>query len=218
MTASRAHSLSPAVSSGAVGNHTLLPAGHRAQRGHPGPGVRFVWSHFSPAAPAALLLVFSPNVFILSLRSPGEQIQHKARAGHHGRAGAGLLHHAGSAGSQGFLGGGGELVNDVILTHEVCAAQGTLEILYPDNHLSAEDFNIYGHGGRHFWLASSCFFFLVGRLSPRRENNHDSQPSGDVILVSSVFLQVYSLIVILPKTPLRERISLPCESRCRNEI
>lgn len=58
--------------------------------------------------------------------------------------------------------------------------QGTLEILYPDRHLSAEDFNIYGHGGRHFWLASSCFFFLV-----------------------------YSLIVILPKTPLRERISLP---------
>ncbi|CAB1354199.1 unnamed protein product [Coregonus sp. 'balchen'] len=38
--------------------------------------------------------------------------------------------------------------------------QGTLEILYPDKHLSAEDFNIYGHGGRHFWLASSCFFFL----------------------------------------------------------
>uniref|UniRef100_A0A674E8B0 Integral membrane protein GPR175 n=1 Tax=Salmo trutta TaxID=8032 RepID=A0A674E8B0_SALTR len=60
--------------------------------------------------------------------------------------------------------------------------QGTLEILYPDKHLSAEDFNIYGHGGRHFWLASSCFFFLV-----------------------------YSLIVILPKTPVRERISLPCE-------
>ncbi|XP_029906916.1 transmembrane protein adipocyte-associated 1 homolog [Myripristis murdjan] len=58
--------------------------------------------------------------------------------------------------------------------------QGTLEILYPDRHLSAEDFNIYGHGGRHFWLASSCFFFLV-----------------------------YSLIVILPKTPVRERISLP---------
>ncbi|XP_026205279.1 transmembrane protein adipocyte-associated 1 homolog [Anabas testudineus] len=58
--------------------------------------------------------------------------------------------------------------------------QGTLEILYPDSHLSAEDFNIYGHGGRHFWLASSCFFFLV-----------------------------YSLIVILPKTPLRDRISLP---------
>ncbi|KAJ0023547.1 hypothetical protein NQD34_003446 [Periophthalmus magnuspinnatus] len=58
--------------------------------------------------------------------------------------------------------------------------QGTLEILYPDSHLSAEDFNIYGHGGRHFWLASSCFFFLV-----------------------------YSLIVILPKTPIRERISLP---------
>ncbi|XP_006631071.1 transmembrane protein adipocyte-associated 1 homolog [Lepisosteus oculatus] len=58
--------------------------------------------------------------------------------------------------------------------------QGTLEILYPDVHLSAEDFNIYGHGGRHFWLASSCFFFLI-----------------------------YSLIVILPKTPLKERISLP---------
>lgn len=58
--------------------------------------------------------------------------------------------------------------------------QGTLEILYPDRHLSAEDFNIYGHGGRHFWLASSCFFFLV-----------------------------YSLIVFLPKTPIRERIPLP---------
>ncbi|KAM9800689.1 transmembrane protein adipocyte-associated 1 homolog [Syngnathus typhle] len=58
--------------------------------------------------------------------------------------------------------------------------QGILEIYYPDSHLSAEDFNIYGHGGRHFWLASSCFFFLV-----------------------------YSLIVVLPKTPVRERISLP---------
>ncbi|XP_051874524.1 transmembrane protein adipocyte-associated 1 homolog [Pristis pectinata] len=58
--------------------------------------------------------------------------------------------------------------------------QGTLEILYPDAHLSSEDFNVYGHGGRHFWLASSSFFFLV-----------------------------YSMIVILPKTPLRERISLP---------
>ncbi|XP_078066096.1 transmembrane protein adipocyte-associated 1 homolog [Mustelus asterias] len=58
--------------------------------------------------------------------------------------------------------------------------QGTLEILYPDAHLSPEDFNVYGHGGRHFWLVSSCFFFVV-----------------------------YSMIVILPKTPLRERISLP---------
>uniref|UniRef100_A0A672ZDU7 Integral membrane protein GPR175 n=1 Tax=Sphaeramia orbicularis TaxID=375764 RepID=A0A672ZDU7_9TELE len=60
------------------------------------------------------------------------------------------------------------------------SVSGTLEILYPDRHLSAEDFNIYGHGGRHFWLASSCFFFLV-----------------------------YSFIVILPKTPVRERVSLP---------
>ncbi|KAE8612236.1 hypothetical protein XENTR_v10012773 [Xenopus tropicalis] len=58
--------------------------------------------------------------------------------------------------------------------------QGTLEILYPDAHLSAEDFNIYGHGGRHFWLASSCFFFLV-----------------------------YTLVSLLPKTPLKDRISLP---------
>ncbi|XP_046870102.1 transmembrane protein adipocyte-associated 1 homolog isoform X2 [Hypomesus transpacificus] len=62
--------------------------------------------------------------------------------------------------------------------------QGTLEILYPDEHLSAEDFNIYGHGGRHFWLASSCFFFLV-----------------------------YSLIFILPKTQMKERISLPSRSQ-----
>ncbi|MEQ2291789.1 Transmembrane protein adipocyte-associated 1 [Ameca splendens] len=67
-----------------------------------------------------------------------------------------------------------------VLALAYSVTQGTLEILYPDSHLSAEDFNIYGHGGRHFWLASSCFFFLV-----------------------------YSLIVALPKTPVRERISLP---------
>lgn len=58
--------------------------------------------------------------------------------------------------------------------------QGTLEILYPDKHLSADDFNIYGHGGRHFWLVSSLIFFLI-----------------------------YSLIVILPKTRLSERFFLP---------
>lgn len=49
----------------------------------------------------------------------------------------------------------------VELTRPPCLLQGTLEILYPDSHLSAEDFNIYGHGGRQFWLVSSCFFFLV---------------------------------------------------------
>ncbi|NXV75171.1 TPRA1 protein, partial [Atlantisia rogersi] len=48
-----------------------------------------------------------------------------------------------------------------VLSLAYSVTQGTLEILYPDAHLSAEDFNIYGHGGRHFWLASSCFFFLV---------------------------------------------------------
>nr|XP_039333547.1 transmembrane protein adipocyte-associated 1 isoform X1 [Saimiri boliviensis boliviensis]XP_039333548.1 transmembrane protein adipocyte-associated 1 isoform X1 [Saimiri boliviensis boliviensis] len=69
-----------------------------------------------------------------------------------------------------------------VLSLAYSVTQGTLEILYPDAHLSAEDFNIYGHGGRQFWLVSSCFFFLV-----------------------------YSLVVILPKTPLKERISLPCE-------
>nr|KAF6424106.1 transmembrane protein adipocyte associated 1 [Rousettus aegyptiacus] len=67
-----------------------------------------------------------------------------------------------------------------VLSLAYSVTQGTLEILYPDSHLSAEDFNIYGHGGRHFWLVSSCFFFLV-----------------------------YSLVVMLPKTPLKERISLP---------
>ncbi|XP_051752659.1 transmembrane protein adipocyte-associated 1 homolog [Ctenopharyngodon idella] len=67
-----------------------------------------------------------------------------------------------------------------VLSLAYSITQGTLEIRFPDKHLSAKDFNIYGHGGRHFWLASSCFFFLV-----------------------------YSLIVILPKTPIRERISLP---------
>uniref|UniRef100_A0A669NWY4 Integral membrane protein GPR175 n=2 Tax=Phasianus colchicus TaxID=9054 RepID=A0A669NWY4_PHACC len=67
-----------------------------------------------------------------------------------------------------------------VLSLAYSVTQGTLEILYPDAHLSAEDFNIYGHGGRHFWLASSCFFFLV-----------------------------YSFVVILPKTPLKDRISLP---------
>ncbi|KAK1337644.1 hypothetical protein QTO34_002277 [Cnephaeus nilssonii] len=69
-----------------------------------------------------------------------------------------------------------------VLSLAYSVTQGTLEILYPDAHLSAEDFNIYGHGGRHFWLVSSCFFFLV-----------------------------YSLVVVLPKTPLKDRISLPCE-------
>ncbi|XP_053325493.1 transmembrane protein adipocyte-associated 1 [Spea bombifrons] len=67
-----------------------------------------------------------------------------------------------------------------VLSLAYSVTQGTLEILYPDSHLSAEDFNIYGHGGRHFWLASSCFFFLV-----------------------------YTLVSILPKTPLKDRISLP---------
>ncbi|XP_070276845.1 transmembrane protein adipocyte-associated 1 isoform X2 [Myotis yumanensis] len=67
-----------------------------------------------------------------------------------------------------------------VLSLAYSVTQGTLEILYPDAHLSAEDFNIYGHGGRHFWLVSSCFFFLV-----------------------------YSLVVVLPKTPLKDRISLP---------
>ncbi|XP_035750716.1 transmembrane protein adipocyte-associated 1 isoform X3 [Egretta garzetta] len=71
-----------------------------------------------------------------------------------------------------------------VLSLAYSVTQGTLEILYPDAHLSAEDFNIYGHGGRHFWLASSCFFFLV-----------------------------YSLVVILPKTPLKDRISLPYLNR-----
>ncbi|XP_077890014.1 transmembrane protein adipocyte-associated 1 isoform X2 [Ictidomys tridecemlineatus] len=68
----------------------------------------------------------------------------------------------------------------IVLSLAYSVTQGTLEILYPDSHLSAEDFNIYGHGGRQFWLVSSCFFFLV-----------------------------YSLVVVLPKTPLKERISLP---------
>ncbi|XP_076972435.1 transmembrane protein adipocyte-associated 1 isoform X3 [Tamandua tetradactyla] len=67
-----------------------------------------------------------------------------------------------------------------VLSLAYSVTQGTLEILYPDAHLSAEDFNIYEHGGRKFWLVSSCFFFLV-----------------------------YSLVVVLPKTPLKERISLP---------
>ncbi|XP_067611800.1 transmembrane protein adipocyte-associated 1 isoform X3 [Pseudorca crassidens] len=48
-----------------------------------------------------------------------------------------------------------------VLALAYSVTQGTLEILYPDAHLSAEDFNIYGHGGRQFWLVSSCFFFLL---------------------------------------------------------
>uniref|UniRef100_A0A8D0AY13 Integral membrane protein GPR175 n=1 Tax=Salvator merianae TaxID=96440 RepID=A0A8D0AY13_SALMN len=67
-----------------------------------------------------------------------------------------------------------------VLSLAYSVTQGTLEIRYPDARLSAEDFNIYGHGGRHFWLASSSFFFLV-----------------------------YSFVVLLPKTPLKDRISLP---------
>ncbi|ETE71018.1 Transmembrane protein adipocyte-associated 1-like protein, partial [Ophiophagus hannah] len=67
-----------------------------------------------------------------------------------------------------------------VLSLAYSVTQGTLEIRYPDAQLSAEDFNIYSHGGRHFWLASSSFFFLV-----------------------------YSFVVMLPKTPLKDRISLP---------
>uniref|UniRef100_A0A8D1NGQ3 Integral membrane protein GPR175 n=1 Tax=Sus scrofa TaxID=9823 RepID=A0A8D1NGQ3_PIG len=52
-----------------------------------------------------------------------------------------------------------------VLSLAYSVTQGTLEILYPDAHLSAEDFNIYGHGGRQFWLVSSCFFFLRGGAS-----------------------------------------------------
>ncbi|XP_032827487.1 transmembrane protein adipocyte-associated 1 [Petromyzon marinus] len=74
------------------------------------------------------------------------------------------------------------LATTTVLALVYSLTQGALEILYPDGHyyLSAEDFNIYGHGGRHFWLASSCFFFLI-----------------------------YSVIVILPRTPIRHKISLP---------
>ncbi|XP_060036265.1 transmembrane protein adipocyte-associated 1 isoform X3 [Erinaceus europaeus] len=52
-----------------------------------------------------------------------------------------------------------------VLSLAYSVTQGTLEILYPDSHLSAEDFNIYGHGGRQFWLVSSCCFFLPLSLS-----------------------------------------------------
>jgi hypothetical protein len=88
--------------------------------------------------------------------------------------------------------------------------QGTLEILYPDSHLSAEDFNIYGHGGRQFWLVSSCFFFLV------RPGGDTFGAAGRLLLgpghaLTLLSLQVYSLVVVLPKTPLKDRISLPCE-------
>lgn len=32
-----------------------------------------------------------------------------------------------------------------------------------------------------------------------------------ILLIPTLYLQVYSLVVMLPKTPLKERISLPCE-------
>ncbi|XP_013370994.1 PREDICTED: transmembrane protein adipocyte-associated 1 isoform X1 [Chinchilla lanigera] len=53
-----------------VGDYPLLPPGHRAERGHPGPG----------------------------LRSPGEQVKHQAGVGHHHRAVPGLLGHPGHLG------------------------------------------------------------------------------------------------------------------------
>lgn len=91
--------------------------------------------------------------------------------------------------------------------------QGTLEILYPDAHLSAEDFNIYGHGGRHFWLVSSCFFFLVRPQRTWMRWGDGVGPPRWVLRPAQPFSvpQVYSLVVVLPKTPLKERISLPCE-------
>lgn len=116
-----------------------------------------------------IVLLFYPSS---SLRSPGEQVQYKACAGHHCCAVSGLLHHTGNE-TEGirkpsrwfgctFLESWFSACSDIDFV-----SQGTLEILYPDSHLSAEDFNIYGHGGRHFWLASSCFFFLVSSFWPR---------------------------------------------------
>ncbi|XP_015687036.1 transmembrane protein adipocyte-associated 1 [Protobothrops mucrosquamatus] len=55
-----------------------------------------------------------------------------------------------------------------VLSLAYSVTQGTLEIRYPDAQLSAEDFNIYSHGGRHFWLASSSFFFLVKYVLARK--------------------------------------------------
>lgn len=63
--------------------------------------------------------------------------------------------------------------------------QGTLEFLQPDPKFNIsksfeENFDIFAHGGMIFWITSSACFFLV-----------------------------YSTIVILPWTSLRERLNLP---------
>ncbi|KAJ8683480.1 hypothetical protein QAD02_019272 [Eretmocerus hayati] len=61
-------------------------------------------------------------------------------------------------------------------------SQGTLELVLPDDtfHIPSRDFYVFGHGGMMFWFCSSI-----------------------------VFTTIYLLILILPYTRLRERLTLP---------
>ncbi|KAH0952944.1 hypothetical protein HN011_008250 [Eciton burchellii] len=60
--------------------------------------------------------------------------------------------------------------------------QGTLELVLPDDtfHIPSRDFYVFGHGGMMFWFCSSLIFAVV-----------------------------YSFILILPWTRLRNRLTLP---------
>lgn len=48
-------------------------------------------------------------------------------------------------------------------------------------------------------------------LSPRSSHTDSEVAWPGPASLSPLSLQVYSLVVILPKTPLKERVSLPCE-------
>ncbi|XP_043285197.1 transmembrane protein adipocyte-associated 1 homolog isoform X2 [Venturia canescens] len=60
--------------------------------------------------------------------------------------------------------------------------QGTLELILPDDtfHIPSRDFYVFGHGGMMFWFCSSL-----------------------------VFTVIYIFILILPRTRLRDRLTLP---------
>lgn len=84
-----------------VGDYPLLPVGHRAECGYPGPCLWCVCCCPSLAGGQphhghlGWLLLTDQHIFS---RSPGEQVKHQACAGHHHRAVPGLLCHPGKRG------------------------------------------------------------------------------------------------------------------------
>ncbi|XP_071485901.1 transmembrane protein adipocyte-associated 1 homolog [Diadema antillarum] len=70
-----------------------------------------------------------------------------------------------------------------VISFIYCVIQGSLEILHPDIHYEAKNHHdIFTHGGMIFWCVSSSIFCLA-----------------------------YLIVLLLPYTPLRERIQLPAK-------